>query len=181
VVASLSSSSRSCCKRSCSSFHALMDPARTVGSNDTDSSRSGLSGGGGVFCCLHARPYVQYSTVTQIQHRKSPPKTPIPNPSPPKMYMGATLQSITSFSTDETKSNTTAPYRLWAVMRPDSYVDFENIYKNCLFVCLLNFLTYFPPSLLSSLYFFLTYLLFSSFTSWQIYSLQNRPIPGQKS
>jgi len=55
-AASLSSSSRSCCKRSCSSFHALIDPARTVGNTDTDSSMSGVSGGCGVFCTLrHGR------------------------------------------------------------------------------------------------------------------------------
>jgi len=50
-AASLSSSSRSICSLSCSSFHALIDPARIVGNSDTDISMSGLSGGsgGGVF------------------------------------------------------------------------------------------------------------------------------------
>jgi len=35
-----------------------------------------------------------------------------------------------------------------AVMRPDSFVDFGSVYK--LFVCLLNFLHYFLPSLFTS-------------------------------
>jgi len=49
-AASLSSSSRSCCRRSCSSFHALSDPVRTVDNNVVDGMGSGLSGG--VFCAL---------------------------------------------------------------------------------------------------------------------------------
>jgi len=61
-------------------------------------------------------------------------------------------------------------------MRRDSCVDFDAIYVKCLFVCLLNFLPHFLPSLFSFLMpYFLTHLL----PDLSIYSFQNRPFRFQ--